>query len=746
MSNFFQKTGIKLILALLCVMSLTVTGISGVCVGMLLASGQYESAGSVEDSLANRQMQSDASAIMLQYFDPDEPTKPWVSYYSGGIYTGENSNFRYNITDDDTGFSVLATVEGGEQIRQKNQYYYSFDTETENVVEDAFTVTSDAFICGGTFFLYDEDEECFYPLENQQIGQHLTGVEILDVEAMTQGFTYLPQETQTAVTNGNAATAEITEEIVERTVPYTEGMHFEYDGDAFYKTDYPEQYLTETKNYTITCYVLRELSASDRYQQIYRFSNFLTVNRYQLAAVCAGSLLLGLGLLIMLGCFTGRVSGIDTPVLSTVFRLPTDVVLLCDITCVGACAELAYQLGYTTRFITGLVGFGIIVLLLAVLLVYTVCMLSARGKTHTLISGSAIYWCLKHIRLFAKWLKTVIARVLGYMPLLWKVGVCYAVLCFIEFIWLMGFSYYVDGATVLVWLLERLALGALVAYVTLAFRRLKLGAQSIAAGDYTTKISETHLVMDFKEAADTLNHIQDGMNAAVESRMKSERLKTELITNVSHDIKTPLTSIVSYVDLLKKEPMTTDAAKEYLSVLERQSARLKKLVEDLVEASKASTGNITVHPEDMDVTVILGQALGEYNERLMENGLTPVVKAPETPVMVSADGRLLWRVFDNLLGNAVKYAMPGTRLYVTVTADTHAIVTMRNVSREQLDISAEELKERFVRGDSSRHTEGTGLGLNIAQSLTTLQNGLFTLTVDGDLFKAEVSMPVANDH
>lgn len=732
MSNFFEKTGIKLLVALLCVISLTVACISGIGVGMLLVSGQYEGRGSLADELAEQQMQKDAWSIMNGYFDPNEPTKPWVSYYSGGIYTGENSNFRYNITDDETGYSVLATVKGGESIRLKRQYHHSFENEYEITVEDTYTVRSDAISCEGTVYFYDEDQNYFYPVEDERVSQYVTGAVKLNAAVMDEGFTYLPAPEYTS-TGGTVA------DVTTENGTYA---HFAYDGYGFFATEFASQYLNEVKDYTITCYVLSDLSAPDSYWQIYDFAGYLTGGRYQLAAVCAVSLLAGVLLLILLGCYVGRVAGAERPVLNIIFRLPTDILLLGDFLCAVVCVDMIVQLVPTTRFLSAIVAACVFLLLLALLAVYSICSLSARGKTHTLISGSAIYWCVKHVKRLAKWLGRTAARVLGYMPLLWKVGVCYGVLCFIEFVWLVGLSYYVDGATVIMWLLERLALGVLVAYVTLAFRRLKLGAQSIAAGDYTTKISEAHLVLDFKETADTLNHIQDGMNAAVDSRMKSERLKTELITNVSHDIKTPLTSIVSYVDLLKKEPMTTEAAKEYLSVLERQSARLKKLVEDLVEASKASTGNIAVHAESMDISVVLGQALGEYNERLLKIGLTPVVKVPETPVMVSADGRLLWRVFDNLLGNAVKYAMPGTRLYVTVSADSHAIVTMRNVSRDALDITAEELKERFVRGDASRHTEGSGLGLSIAESLVNSMGGEFLLSVDGDLFKVAVILPL----
>ena len=234
-------------------------------------------------------------------------------------------------------------------------------------------------------------------------------------------------------------------------------------------------------------------------------------------------------------------------------------------------------------------------------------------------------------------------------------------------------------------------------------------------------IDEKNLVLDFNDHAHDLNHIRDGLNEAVEQRMRSERFRTELITNVSHDIKTPLTSIVNYVDLLQKEEPKTEKQQEYLEVLSRQSAKLKKLIEDLIEASKASTGNLSVDLQPCDLSILLDQTAGEYGEKLENAGLELVLQKPETPVTVQADGRHLWRVFDNLLNNIVKYAMPGTRVYLSLQEQAgEARVTFRNISREPLNISAQELTERFVQGDASRHSDGNGLGLAIAMSLMKL--------------------------
>ena len=238
--------------------------------------------------------------------------------------------------------------------------------------------------------------------------------------------------------------------------------------------------------------------------------------------------------------------------------------------------------------------------------------------------------------------------------------------------------------------------------------------------------------------------LKNGIQKAVDEQMRAERMKTELITNVSHDIKTPLTSIVNYVDLLEKEDIQPEKAKEYVDVLNRQAARLKKLTEDLVEASKASSGSLPVHLAPTDVNVLLSQLAGDYIEKLEGAQLEPIFHpAPSQPV-IQADGQLLSRVLGNLFSNICKYAMPGTRVYFESTADEKTVsLTFKNISKYELNIPAEELMARFVRGDRARHTEGSGLGLSIAQSLTELQGGTFRIEIDGDLFKAVVTFPRA---
>jgi signal transduction histidine kinase len=246
----------------------------------------------------------------------------------------------------------------------------------------------------------------------------------------------------------------------------------------------------------------------------------------------------------------------------------------------------------------------------------------------------------------------------------------------------------------------------------------------------------------FQNFADDLNELADVATVAAQKQLKSERMKTELITNVSHDIKTPLTSIINYVDLLQA-PHTQEQGQQYLEVLARQSARMKKLVEDLMDMSKASSGNLQVNVTTLDAGEAVSQALGEFSDKLSAAQLTPVFRAPEAPILMRADGRHTWRVLSNLLSNAVKYAMPGTRLYVDLVSLPGSVqISLKNISAEPLNVSAEELTERFVRGDASRNTEGSGLGLNIAKSLMELQRGTLEVSVDGDLFKVTLSFPV----
>lgn len=388
---------------------------------------------------------------------------------------------------------------------------------------------------------------------------------------------------------------------------------------------------------------------------------------------------------------------------------------------------------YSSRLLKALWGTAILCFVYLFIISFV-----TRCKAGTVLKNNVIWYV---IRLAWKIVKTVwrwLCHLVRSIPLIWKTALGIAVVFFL--ILLFG-SY--SSMLSLPMVLLYLVLALFTMYVAIGFVTLQRGARALAEGDYSAPVDTRYLVGEMRRCGDNLNKVQQGVQHAVEERLRSERMKTELITNVSHDIKTPLTSIVNYVDMLKKEEIDNPKAQEYLEVLDRQSKRLKKLTEDLVDASKASSGVMPVDCQPTNVNVLLSQLEGEYEERLQKADLTMIVHPAAGDPVALADGKLLSRVMDNLMNNIGKYAMPGTRVYAAAAADDHEVtISIKNVSRNELNISADELMERFVRGDSSRHTEGSGLGLFIAKSLVELQGGRFELSIDGDLFRADISLPL----
>lgn len=338
-------------------------------------------------------------------------------------------------------------------------------------------------------------------------------------------------------------------------------------------------------------------------------------------------------------------------------------------------------------------------------------------------------------------------------PFLVKAAIVYAGITVVEIIIFssIGYYYYDAGAGLLI-ILKLICAFCYLVFVCMMHELFK-GGEKLKNGEYDYVVNTKYMFGAFKKHGENLNHINEGVQIAVEERMKSERMKTELITNVSHDIKTPLTSIINYVDLLQKENIEKEPEASYIEVIARQSARLKKLIVDLVDASKASTGNVKVELVPMDANMLVEQVMAEYVDKLAEKNISIVMNLSKDRAGIQADGRHLWRVFDNLLNNALKYTMPGTRFYVntyltdaednvirefekSVKTPAKVYIELKNISREPLNISNDELMERFVRGDSSRNTEGSGLGLSITRSLCQLQKAEFNVIIDGDLFKA----------
>jgi len=457
--------------------------------------------------------------------------------------------------------------------------------------------------------------------------------------------------------------------------------------------------------------------------------------RYELIGAAVASFLLAVLLFVFLMAAAGHHDASGEVKAGFVEKIPADLLWLVGI---GGVCLLALVIGNTfsdNYLVASLVTTALCLLGAGLLALLCLMSTAVRLKLGTFLS-SCLLW--RFLRWCWKWIKAAfraLGKLLHGLPLVWKWIPVFLALMIVDF--LLTFYFRRDGDMLFfVKLMQWALLGAAMLYLILAFRRLRVGAKAIAQGEENVVIDEKYLIGDLKDHAEDLNHIRDGLSRAVDERMKSERLRTELITNVSHDIKTPLTSIINYVDLLAREEPENEKTKEYVEVLQRQSARLKKLTDDLVEASKASTGNLPVAAEKLELGVLLDQTAGEYGERLTAKNLDLRVSKPEEPVYVQADPRHLWRILDNLMNNILKYAQPGTRVYLNLERNGgKAALSFRNISAQPLNVRPEELTERFVRGDSARSTEGSGLGLAIAASLAKLQGIDLDLSVDGDLFK-----------
>jgi signal transduction histidine kinase len=376
--------------------------------------------------------------------------------------------------------------------------------------------------------------------------------------------------------------------------------------------------------------------------------------------------------------------------------------------------------------------------------------IAVRSKTETLLKNTVIWRLIKLVWKVICFICSKISYAFSYiirnMNLLWKYILAFAFVSFVELIaYIFSWNSTMDFG-VMFFVLFKVLIFVFFLKALVDMNKLKKAGVQLAGGNSEYKVDTDKMYWEFKGHGNELNCIGDGIHKAVDERLKSERMKTELITNVSHDIKTPLTSIINYVDLLEKEDIQGEKAKEYIEVLDRQSNRLKKLIEDLIDASKASTGNMTVTLETVDAGIMLGQAIGEFQDRLSARQLKVVENNRAEHTNVTADGKLLWRCLANVFSNLCKYSEENTRVYIDTenTDDGKGLaITVKNISKDELNISGDELMERFVRGDSSRNTEGSGLGLSIAQSLMELMNGELKIVVDGDLFKVVLLLRVS---
>lgn len=473
-----------------------------------------------------------------------------------------------------------------------------------------------------------------------------------------------------------------------------------------------------------------ECHASDIYNAASVIIDGLIIYKNNIIPITISALLMFIFAFIFLFYSAGYIPDRNEPVARGLHHIPTDIalfILLIIFVCSAALISTSDSLFIFVAFC-----------LFTVNLFLALYSIIVKIRTRTFYRNTVIYRFYRLVKSLSETLNENTGT---------KVKIIFILLAFLFISLFEAFAYlFLDLPTeynALFFIFLRITEIPFIAVFIIGLVALQKGGKQISAGDINYRIKSAFLFGPLKKHAEYLNSINSAVTRAVEERMKSENLKTELITNVSHDLKTPLTSIVNYIDLLKKEKLDNVKANEYIEVIDRQSQRLKKLTIDIVEASKAATGNIDINYENTVLNVILLQTNGEYAERLQENNLTLIQEIPENEINISTDGRLLWRIIDNLMNNICKYSMPGTRVYINLfSANNNAIITFRNISKNKLTVSSETLTERFVRGDTARNSEGSGLGLSIAKSLTENMGGKLDIFIDGDLFKVTLSFPM----
>lgn len=462
------------------------------------------------------------------------------------------------------------------------------------------------------------------------------------------------------------------------------------------------------------------------------FKEFAYKNRNSMMVYGFIAGITALGCFVFLLCSAAHRSGTEDCVLLRQDKIPYDLYLPSAILLgTGLCAMLVECVAYELNTVKAVAAALIMACLAGVFM--ALCMTTAaRIKTGTLFKNTLIYRLCTGVGMGAS---SMLSSISGA----WRFSLAFAGYLLINA--LLSYRFFTRGGFFTFLILLAINGGALYLLLNMIrqMRTLSAAGQAMANGDLSYCVDTSGMKREFREHGENLNSIGRGMAIAVNERMKSERFKTELITNVSHDLKTPLTSIVTYIDLLQKEDIQDEKAKEYIDTIARQSKKLKKLTEDLIDASKASSGALNVNMERVNISELLRQSSAEYGERMEAVNITPVVNMPEEDIYVRADGRLLWRVVENLLQNICRHGMPGTRAYLEArTENGRAVVSFKNISQQQLNIPVEELLERFVQGDESRSRGGSGLGLSIAESLTELMKGKLKLSLDGDLFKVEL--------
>lgn len=512
------------------------------------------------------------------------------------------------------------------------------------------------------------------------------------------------------------------------------------DGDISSQIVMVDEYNVDENTYGISGYIDTTFPIFDKYSKDYYFLKFrydISKNVTLVAIAFAVSVIIMITTFILLIRVAGRTNDGTCRAESIKDKIPFDLIL--GLSVLAVFLMVVFLIDDTRDELLKLIFTALTITTGCVLFLGVSMTFASRAKNGRFLKNNIIYIVLKFVF-------TVLKKIFSFardIPFVLRSVLIVAIVVVVDLIILVSVS---AGAPLseALWVMKTLAYAVAAIYVSVMLYRLKKGGEALAKGNLEYKTDTSLFLMDFKQHGENLNSIAAGMHEAVENRMKSERMKTELITNVSHDLKTPLTSIINYSELIAKEECENEKHKEYSDVLLRKSKHLKRLLEDLLEVSKATSGNMDVSLSRLDAVILLNQLSGEFQDKVKESGLQLVISEPAESLYVMADERRIWRVFENLMNNACKYSLKGSRIYIVLSEEGENVTfSFKNTSATELNISASELMERFVRGDSSRSSEGSGLGLSIASTFTEIQDGKFEITIDGDLFRVDVTLKKA---
>lgn len=514
---------------------------------------------------------------------------------------------------------------------------------------------------------------------------------------------------------------------------------------------YIEYISAEAKDFEIYSSYTEELNLSTERQMATSFLNMVAPINNNVYVFFPISALLTLLLIIYLTSVIGHDGNEDSTInINTFDRIPIEIIAFCAML-IGCMPFILLEFAendYNAINSIAITAYFVIYICTAITMTTVIKRIKAKQLLKTSIIGKVFVWCLQICKKIVKKMNEI-WNTITYSPNTTAKVIITAGLT--VFVWLLIVA--ISGNSTM---FPIIAIGLIVfiLYKTIKifkdYLQIEKKLKDVYEGNTQSELDEKSVENVFKNSVIYLNDISNGFENAVQDRMKSERMKAELITNVSHDIKTPLTSIINYVDLLKQENIQDEKAREYIEILENKSQRLKRLTEDLVEASKVSTGNIYLNLEKINIVELIKQATGEFEDKFKRRELEPIINADQNEINIMADSKYMYRIIENLYSNISKYALENSRVYVDIKLNKtepvpnvpNVQIDIKNISKDKLNISADELMQRFVRGDKSRTTEGSGLGISIAQNLTELQNGKFELKLDGDLFKVELTFNI----